>query len=224
MYCFFLHINVLSQDTWNMTRKRFFCSLWADSTFSCSLSICSSRAPSFLSLLLSSSSLRYGMPRNRRKMPWEFQCIISHRARRGFPCVCPTGPADLWKGPAAPRTPRSPEECAQAGQIQWHVSWRVAVERLLYSRTEWGLLLARSGRKCVPFFHHSDENSFKRHGKRTADSCYSPSCCLVTWPWTLSEGTVDQRSRGNTGSGSWEPPVTTFLSTDETEPCLRVSV
>lgn len=43
--------------TWNITRKRFFCSLWADSTFSCKRSICSSRGPSSRSLLRSSSSL-----------------------------------------------------------------------------------------------------------------------------------------------------------------------
>lgn len=42
--------------TWKMTRKRFFCSLWADSTFSCSLSICSSSWPSSSSLALSMSS------------------------------------------------------------------------------------------------------------------------------------------------------------------------
>lgn len=66
----FFYINVPSHNTWNMTRKRFFCSLWADSTFSCSLSICSSRAPSFLSLLLSSSSLRYRMQRNKKTMPF----------------------------------------------------------------------------------------------------------------------------------------------------------
>ena len=43
--------------TWNITRKRFFCSLCADSTFSCKRSICSSRGPSSRSLLRSSSSL-----------------------------------------------------------------------------------------------------------------------------------------------------------------------